>query len=84
MHCALRKVALPNFRNFVVCKYYNIVVLVPTIPIGLLCTLGLKMFGVGGLYMKLNAYVPEGRNERRRVATPTNFSIFDSYDMKRL
>ena len=31
-----------------------------------------------------NAYVPEGRNEGGRVATPTNFSIFDSYDMKSL
>ena len=29
-----------------------------------------------------NAYVPEGRNEGGRVATPTNFSIFDCYDMK--
>jgi hypothetical protein len=34
--------------------------------------------------MKQNAYVPEGRNERGRVATPTSFSIFDSYDMKSL
>ena len=42
------------------------------------------MFGVGGLFMMLNAYVPESRNERRRVATSTNFSIFDFYDMKSL
>jgi hypothetical protein len=42
------------------------------------------MFGVGGLFMKYNAYVSESRNEGRRVATPTNFSIFDSYDMKSL
>ena len=42
------------------------------------------MFVVGGLFMKKNAYVPEGRNEEERVATPTNFSIFDFYDMKRL
>ena len=37
------------------------------------------MFGPGGLFMKYNAYVPEGRNEGGRVATPTRFSIFDSY-----
>jgi hypothetical protein len=28
--------------------------------------------------------VPEGRNERGRVATLISFSIFDSYDMKSL
>ena len=27
-------------------------------------------------------YVPEGRNEWGRVAIPTSFSMFDSYDMK--
>ena len=32
--------------------------------------------------MKKNAYVPEDRNEGGRVATPTRFSIFDSYVMK--
>ena len=32
--------------------------------------------------MKSNAYVPESRNEGGRVAAPTSFSIFDSYDMK--
>ena len=42
------------------------------------------MFVVGGLFMKSNAYVSEGRNEGVRVATPTNFSIFDFYDMKSL
>ena len=31
-----------------------------------------------------NVNFPEGRNERGRVATPTGFSIFDSYDMKSL
>ena len=35
------------------------------------------MFGPG-------AYVPEGRIEGGRVATPTSFLIFDSYDMKSL
>ena len=43
-----------------------------------------RMFGVGGLFMKWIVYVPEGRNEGGRVATPTSFSIFDSYDMKSL
>ena len=38
----------------------------------------------GGLFMKSNAYVPEGRNEEGRVAAPTSFSIFDSYEMKSL
>ena len=42
------------------------------------------MFGPGGLFMKSNACVPEGRNEGGRVAAPTSFSIFDSYDMKSL
>ena len=28
--------------------------------------------------------MPEGRNEEERVATPTSFSIFDSYGMKSL
>ena len=35
------------------------------------------MFGPG-------AYVPEGRIEGGRVATPTSFLIFDSYDIKSL
>ena len=39
------------------------------------------MFAQGGLFMEYNAYVPESRNERGRVATPT---IFDSNDMKSL
>jgi hypothetical protein len=42
------------------------------------------MLAQGGLFMKYYAYVPEGRNGRGRVATPTSFSIFDSYDMKSL
>lgn len=40
------------------------------------------MFGTGGLFIKSNGYVPEGRNEEGRVATPTSISIFDSLDMK--
>ena len=47
-------------------------------------TLAVKMFGLSGLFMKENANVPEGRNEGGRVATPTSFLIFDSYDMKSL
>ena len=42
------------------------------------------MFALGGLFMKYNAYVPEGMNKRGRVATLTSFSIFDFYDMKSL
>ena len=42
------------------------------------------MFAQGGLFMEENGYVPEGRNEEGRVATPTSISIFDSYDMKTL
>ena len=45
-------------------------------------TLAVKMFGPGDLFMKQNAYVTEGRNEEGRFATPTSFSIYDSYDMK--
>ena len=44
----------------------------------------LKMFALGCLFMKQNAYVPENRNQWGRVATPTRFSIFNSYDMKSL
>ena len=33
----------------------------------------------GGLFIKQNAYVPEGRNEEGRVATPTRFSKFLSH-----
>jgi hypothetical protein len=33
-------------------------------------TLGLKMFAQDGLFMKQNAYVPEGGNEGESVATP--------------
>ena len=33
---------------------------------------------------RLCPYVPEGRNEGGRVATPTSFSILDSYNMKSL
>ena len=47
-------------------------------------TLAIKLFGLGGLFMKINAYYPEGGNERRRIATPTSISIFDSDDMKSL
>ena len=42
------------------------------------------MFGTGSLFMKENAYVPEGGNGEGRVATPTSISIFDFYDMKSL
>ena len=42
------------------------------------------MFGVGGLFMKQNAHVLEGRIEKGRVATPIRFSLFHSYDMKSL
>ena len=42
------------------------------------------MFGPCGLIMKENAYVPEGRNERGRIATPISFLIFDFYDLKSL
>ena len=42
------------------------------------------MFGMGGLFMNQNAYVPEDGNEGERVATPTSFSMFDSCDMKGL
>ena len=42
------------------------------------------MFAMDGLFLKSNAYVQEGRNENEVVATPTNFLIFDSYDMKSL
>ena len=48
-------------------------------------TLGLKVFGMGsrgGLFIKSNSFVSQGRNGEGRVATPTNTSIFDSYDMK--
>ena len=37
------------------------------------------MFGVGGLFMEKNVYVPEGGNEGGRDATPTSLSIFDFY-----
>jgi hypothetical protein len=44
------------------------------------------MFAQAGLFMKQNAYVPEGRNEGGRGATTTttSISIFYSYDMKTL
>ena len=41
-----------------------------------------KMFGVGGLFMKQNAYVLEGGNEGGRKATPTIVFIFDFYGIK--
>ena len=41
-----------------------------------------KRFGVGGLFMKQNAYVLEGGNERGRGATPTSISLSDSIDIK--
>ena len=47
-------------------------------------SLAIKMFGLGGLFMKSTAYVPEGRNEGGRVATPTSFPIFDYDAMKSL
>ena len=47
-------------------------------------TLGLKMFGTGGLFMKYNAYVPEGGNEGGRIAIPTSITFFNYYDMKSL
>ena len=40
-------------------------------------TLWLKMFAQGG-------YVPDGGNEKGRVATPTSILIFDYNDMKSL
>ena len=49
-----------------------------------LSTLAIKMFGTGGLFMMKNAYVPEGRKKRGRVATPTSFSIINSYNIKSL
>ena len=42
------------------------------------------MFRQSGLFMKENAYVLEGGNERGRGATPTSISIFDSFDIKTL
>ena len=42
------------------------------------------MFDLVGLFIQLNAYVSEDRNERGRIATPTSCSIFDSYDIKSL
>ena len=47
-------------------------------------TLGLKMFAQGGLFMRLNAYIPEGGNEGGRGTTPTSILNFDYYDMKTL
>ena len=37
-----------------------------------------------GLFLHLKLQFQEGGNEGGRVATPTSFSIFDSYDMKSL
>ena len=42
------------------------------------------MFTQFCLFMMLNAYFLEGGNKGGRVATPTSFSIFDSFDMKTL
>ena len=43
------------------------------------------MFGRGGLYMKKNAYVLEGRNEELpEWGREGCFFIFDCYDMKSL
>ena len=42
------------------------------------------MFGPGGLCYEVKYHVPEDRNEGGRVATPTSFLLFDSYDMKSL
>jgi hypothetical protein len=47
-------------------------------------TLGTEIFAPGGLFFNQNAYVPESRNERGRVATFTSFLIFDSNDMESL
>jgi hypothetical protein len=37
------------------------------------------MFAQGGLFMKQNAYVLEGRNEGGRVAPTTGILIFDIF-----
>ena len=42
------------------------------------------MFCLGSLFMKQNAYVAEGGNEKGREVTPTSISIFDSYDINTL
>ena len=39
-------------------------------------TLAVKMFGLGSLFMKKNAYVPEDGNEGGRAATPTSIQIW--------
>ena len=39
---------------------------------------------MGGLFMKYNAYVTEGRNGEESVATPTSFSLFDYFGKKSL
>ena len=44
----------------------------------------LQMFRQFCLFMMQNAYVPEGRNEGGRKATPNSISIFDSYGKKTL
>ena len=36
----------------------------------------------GSPVYEVKCLCPEGRNERRRVSTPTSFLIFDSYAMK--
>ena len=35
-------------------------------------------------FLYINCNFPQGGNEEGRVATPTNFSVFDSYGMKSL
>ena len=48
-------------------------------------TLGTEIFAQGGLFMKYNAYVPEGRNEGgSRATTPASILIFDYYEMETL
>jgi hypothetical protein len=42
------------------------------------------MYRQFGLFILQNAFVPEGRNERGRRATPTSISKFDSFDIKTL
>ena len=42
-----------------------------------------KVYAVLPFY-DVNAYVPEGRNEGGRKATPTSISIFDFFDIKTL
>ena len=40
------------------------------------------MFAQDGLFMKQNANVPEGGNEKGKIATPTRITMSNSYDTK--